>query len=328
MTTPCSAPSPSTPRPSFLRTALGVSLPFARARLLFALGRVDAAFALTTRIKALKIPTRNLDLLRAQCRLKQNSPGEAFEFAKEELRLFPNNAAAERLLTDLRTRFTPTTTYQDAHYRAWVQVIRPYTMVSDDRLWQLFSWAKRICEEDRPGNFAECGVAGGGSSALIAKTIATYSKRPRRLYAFDTFEGMPAPRAEDTHQGVAAADTGWGEGTCAAPMQSLRNICRELAVTDIVVPVQGFFADTLPATRAEMGELAFLHLDGDWYESTRDILVNLYDQVAPGGYMQIDDYGYWEGCRRAIHDFERERGLTFELHNIDGVGHWMTRPQS
>ena len=36
----------------------------------------------------------------------------------------------------------------------------------------------------------------------------------------------------------------------------------------------------------------------------------------------MDDYGFWEGCRQAIHEFEAERKLQFELNKIDSTGVW------
>ena len=90
--------------------------------------------------------------------------------------------------------------------------------------------------------------------------------------------------------------------------------------------MKGLFADTLPAKREEVGPISLLHLDGDWYESTRDILLNLYDVVLVGGYLQADDYGYWEGCRRAIEEFEAERGLRFEKRPVDATGVWFLKP--
>ncbi len=174
-----------------------------------------------------------------------------------------------------------------------------YTMLSEARLYSLFCHAKEICVQNRPGNFVECGVAAGGSSALLACVIKKHSRRPRRLFSFDSFEGMPAPTAEDRHQGQAAEATGWGTGTCSAPESSLRRICTELGVWDIVTPVSGYFQDTLPGMRDKIGMIALLHLDGDWYESTRAILNNLYDRVLDDGFLQVDDYGHWEGCRKA-----------------------------
>src|SRR5438105_11888278 len=110
---------------------------------------------------------------------------------------------------------------------------------------------------------------------------------------------MPAPASLDRHEGQAAGQLGWGTGTCAAPVESLLEVCRKLGVEALVEPVQGFFSETLCLHRDRMGGIACLHMDGDWYDSTYQILANLYDQVVQTGRIQIDDYGFWEGCRRA-----------------------------
>jgi O-methyltransferase len=85
------------------------------------------------------------------------------------------------------------------------------------------------------------------------------------------------------------------------------------------------FADTLPAHRTRVGQIAFLHLDGDWYHSTREILYNLFDAVSAGAPLQVDDYGYWDGSKRAIAEFQHERGPNFQLNQIDGTGVWFLK---
>ena len=69
----------------------------------------------------------------------------------------------------------------------------------------------------------------------------------------------------------------------------------------------GFLVDRI-------GPIAVLRLDGDFYESTRFCLETLYDRVVPGGYVIIDDYGTFEGCRAAVHEFLDSRGLALHLH--------------
>ena len=81
---------------------------------------------------------------------------------------------------------------------------------------------------------------------------------------------------------------------------------------DLVEPIQGLFADTLSAHRARIGQIALLHLDGDWYHSTREILHNLFDAVSVGAPLQVDDYGFWDGCKRAIVEFQHERDGEFQ----------------
>jgi len=285
---------------------------------------LDDVFPWLNRFKAARVPRRNDDYQRAQCFLGKNQPAAALEAVKEELRYFPEHPDAAALLRQLQPA-PAAAAAADPEFVRLLEVIRPYTMLSEARLRSLFTLAKAVCVDNLPGNFVECGVAAGGSSALLAALIARHSTRERRLFACDTFQGMPVPTVEDTHRGQPADQTGWGTGTCAAPQEALQAACRLLDAEKFVEPIQGLFGDTLPVHRARIGPIAFLHMDGDWYSSTRDILVNLFDQVLPGGRIQIDDYGHWEGCQRAVAEFAQERGLRFDLHQIDETGVWMAK---
>jgi hypothetical protein len=51
------------------------------------------------------------------------------------------------------------------------------------------------------------------------------------------------------------------------------------------------------------GDLALLRLDTDWYESTRHELEHLYPRLRPGGVLIVDDYGHFEGARRAVDEY-------------------------
>ncbi|WP_199321251.1 TylF/MycF/NovP-related O-methyltransferase [Microcoleus sp. FACHB-831] len=214
-------------------------------------------------------------------------------------------------------------------FQQLLSAIRPYTLLSEARLFSLYSLAKQICLDDITGNFVECGTCRGGSAALLAFVIKRYSLRPRLLYAFDTFEGMPEPTDVDKHNGIPANDTGLGAGTLKAPiLEGLDLVCRALDVRDIVVPVQGLFSHTLPQSKSEINNIALLHADGDWYELTMDIFNTLFEQVVDDGIIQVDDYGFLEGCRKALHEFERSHGLSFTLRIIDDTGVWFRKEDS
>ena len=106
-----------------------------------------------------------------------------------------------------------------------------------------------------------------------------------------------------------------------------------------VRPVIGYFASSMPKLREELiarGErLAILRLDGDMYDSTVDVLYNLYDLLLPGGYLVVDDFGwpYRErelsyGARDAILDFRHLHGIEDADHampDIDGAAVWWTK---
>ncbi|MFZ4855249.1 MAG: class I SAM-dependent methyltransferase [Desulfuromonadaceae bacterium] len=286
------------------------------------------AFEVLNQAKTLKQPFEGLDYLRALCFLQQNQTGNAVVALREELRFFPKSKDAQELLDKTFEPQQSPAIVVDDEFRNILQVIRPYTMLSDERLYSLFNLAKSICEKNIAGNFVECGVAGGGSSALLAYVIKRYSRLPRKLFAFDSFCGLPQPTSEDSHCGINASECGWGAGTCAAPESSVREACAKLDAENMLTTVKGYFEETLPNMRDWVGMIAFLHLDGDWYDSTRTILRNLYDRLVNDAVLQVDDYGYWDGCRKALHEFEAERNIYFALTKIDATGVWFSKPDT
>ncbi|WP_347272951.1 glycosyltransferase [Candidatus Kuenenia sp.] len=315
------SPKPDERFDSFVKSTINISTQAIKEN------QFEVALRLIVMAKYFKMPVYGLDYTRALSFLGMGQKESVVEALKEELRYFPQNSEAELLLKDIiKTSHTTEPTKYNSEFQELLDTVRPYTMVGEERLLALYQLAKKVCEMDIPGNFVECGVAGGGSSVLLAMVLKRYSKRKRILFSLDSFEGMPVPTEEDIHGGIAADSTGWGTGTCAAPEECVRELFRKLGVLDVVKTVKGYFKDTLPATRNEINHIAFLHMDGDWYESTRDILTNIYDLVDGNGFIQVDDYGYWEGCRKAIHEFEKNKGIHFNIQKIDGTGVWFQRP--
>ena len=79
--------------------------------------------------------------------------------------------------------------------------------------------------------------------------------------------------------------------------------------------VQGPVEETLPKTAPD--RLALLRLDTDWYESTRHELVHLYPRLVDGGVLIVDDYGHWEGCRRAVDEYFAAEADPVLLSRVD-----------
>jgi hypothetical protein len=203
-----------------------------------------------------------------------------------------------------------------------------YSMCGRARLHNLYYGALRAAALYPEANFVDCGVAAGGSSAVLAAALAaSQGCSSRRVYCFDTFKGLPPPGEHDSRGGQNAADLGWGEGTCAADASSLLAVCRELGIEDRVVPVKGLFEITIPKWSDEIGPIACLHMDGDWYESTHQILEGFYQHILPQGIIQIDDYGYWDGCRKAVHEYFASNRLHINPHVIDSTGVWLLKSE-
>jgi hypothetical protein len=210
--------------------------------------------------------------------------------------------------------------------------VLPYTMCTRERLANAYDLAFEAGRRGVPGALVECGVFKGGCSAVMAAGAAR-SGVQRISWLFDSFEGLPEPTAQDGEEATVFAD-GRSGGKLAAidrNVASQRDVeelfFEKLAMDrDRVRIVQGWFQETLPAMREAIGPVAVLRLDADWYESTRCCLEQLYDAVVPGGYVILDDYGRWEGCRRAWDEFAAERRLAAELHWVDAAGVWLAKP--
>jgi len=280
--------------------------------------------------KSLKCPIKNLDLIRAKLFIHMDELGGAKECCREELRFFPDNEEARYILKQAEQILLERALEQiSPDFEEFYRQIVTYTMVGPKRLQSLYTNAQKICDAGIAGNFVETGVAGGGTSALLAHVIKQNMAHnsERKLFCCDSFEGMPNPTEYDMNvHGILANDTGWGAGTCAAPESSLQEICKKLDVDDVIHIVKGYFEDTIVEHKLAMGNIALLHMDGDWYSSTKTVIENLYDQLVSGAYVQIDDYYSWQGCKKAIDEFFVSRNLSIKLGTIDAEGAYFYKP--
>ncbi|MEK7124198.1 MAG: TylF/MycF/NovP-related O-methyltransferase [Patescibacteria group bacterium] len=202
----------------------------------------------------------------------------------------------------------------------------PYTMAGYKRLSNAYELASLVHKNDIKGDFAECGVWKGGTAASMA-FVAEKLKSGRKTWLFDSFEGLPEPTKEDgdlakTYSGNRTEGKMESIDKCVGPLEDAKKIFFEILKLNEknVVIKKGWFRDTLPVSKNEIGKIAILRLDGDWYESTKVCLDNLYDKVASGGYIIIDDYGHWEGAKKATDEFLAKKGIKPDLVKIDYTG--------
>jgi O-methyltransferase len=185
--------------------------------------------------------------------------------------------------------------------------VMPASLVGASGLEATFDAASELVQNGIPGDFVECGVARGGCAALMA-TVAATDSRGRRMWLFDSFEGLPSPTSDD--YGSDQTSTGKHirplvRGSCLGTKDQVEALLfsRFGFSKDSISLIQGWFQDTLPSYRERIGQIALLRIDGDWYESTMCCLDNLYDNVTLGGCIIIDDYGVCFGCKKAVHEF-------------------------
>ncbi len=199
--------------------------------------------------------------------------------------------------------------------------VRPYTAVFVPRLAALYTLGRDIEYRAIPGDIVECGVYNGGSSALVASVCCRAPDSGRRIWLFDSFEGLPQPTERD---GAAAQSCGWW---CHGHMENVRRIHDTLDVpVERRILVKGWFHETFPTV--DIPRIALLHIDADWYDSVKLCLERFYDNVQPGGYVVIDDYGHWEGCRLATDEFMISRDIQAPLVTVDYTGRYFMKPAS
>lgn len=200
------------------------------------------------------------------------------------------------------------------------------TLVSKPRLLLSAQLALTVLIKGVPGDFVETGTYQGGSCIVLGKALerhapgwsnSTSQGSTRRLWAADSFQGLPAPVEQDTG---GRGKTG-AQGLYSTTLDTFKANLHKFKLDGHLQAgrlqiLQGWFNETLPAAPVE--RIAFLRLDGDLYVSTRDALEALYDRVSPGGLIYIDDYGAFTGCQRAVDEFRQQRGITSPL-NIQPV---------
>ena len=205
---------------------------------------------------------------------------------------------------------------------------RNYTMTSWERLYGLYSAVRYIVRANIPGDFLECGVWRGGSMMMVALTLLALDRTDRRLLLFDTFEGLPKPdEALDVDIWGNRGIDGWrphkktdqSSDWAYASVEKVRaNMESTGYPMDQVFFVKGMVEETLPAKAPEA--IALLRLDTDWYSSTRHELEQLYPRLSKNGALILDDYGHFQGARKATDEYLKTLDKPPLLIRVDYAG--------
>jgi O-methyltransferase/8-demethyl-8-(2,3-dimethoxy-alpha-L-rhamnosyl)tetracenomycin-C 4'-O-methyltransferase len=194
-----------------------------------------------------------------------------------------------------------------------------HTMVGVHRLQNVRELAQRVIDEKIPGDFMETGVWRGGCCILMRGVLAASGIKDRKVYAADSFAGLPPPNPE-----LYPQDKGWNlheHKELAISLEQVKdNFSRYGLLDEQVVFVKGLFNDTLPSLQA--GPFSLIRLDGDLYESTYVALEALYPKLSPRGFVIIDDYKLILPCQQAVTDYRARMGITAPVHDVDWNAIW------
>ena len=206
-------------------------------------------------------------------------------------------------------------------------VVKPYTMTSPERVNALIDAVHYVAANNIAGAMVECGVWKGGSAMAMMLTLKKFGDESRDFYLYDTYAGMSAPSDADiSFQGDHAYEefsklkisediSGW----CLSPLEEVKQNAFSTGYNkDKIHFIKGKVEDTIPENIPQ--SISILRLDTDFYESTKHELIHLFPLLQPSGVLIIDDYGHWEGSRKAVDEYISENNIRILLNRIDYTG--------
>ncbi len=228
----------------------------------------------------------NLGAIRRFNAQQDPSPWPGYQLRRNR----PRNPS-ERTIPDgdlYRPLFSPW--FGHGEFGRYYALAAPKTLVSPDRcyvLWILLRQALNLS-----GDIWECGVYKGGTAAMMAALLRDSAQTGKKLFLFDTFQGMPETDAQkDLHQKGDFRDT------------SVEAVRAYVGAGQLCVLRPGFIPDTFAGL--ESATIAFAHVDLDIYRSILDCLDFVWPRLTLGGFIVFDDYGFpsCPGARAAVDEF-------------------------
>ncbi len=196
----------------------------------------------------------------------------------------------------------------------------PYTQLHYAGLCQMKDVIDDINRRKVAGALVELGCGRGGCGAFMARMLWRSGKL-REIHLFDSFEGLSDPAVEDRTGSKKIAEK-IQKGYLQVPEESVYEAL-QVVPEDVRTHVhlhKGWFEQTVPQAKHDVGPIAVLRLDADLYEPTLFSLRELYDAVVPGGYIVIDDYKNWIGARKALFEFFCEKNISPYVQEYPGGG--------
>lgn len=201
---------------------------------------------------------------------------------------------------------------------------KEYTFTSIEPMYALYQAVKYIVQNNIEGDLVECGVWKGGSAMLIAETLKYYGDTNRKIYLYDTYEGMSEPTTKDIDFRGDTAEKlldkfDKEEQKSVWCYCSIEEVKSNLYLTNYpkenLFFIKGKVEETIPKTIPS--KISLLRLDTDWYESTYHEFLHLYPLLSTQGVLIIDDYGHWKGAREATDRYFKEHNIQMLLNRID-----------
>ncbi len=209
--------------------------------------------------------------------------------------------------------------HYDLQQAAWKidPLARPLSLLTKGQLDLIEKVSVALQQRGVPGDFLEAGIWRGGAVIVMRALIDTYEMGDRRVFAADSFAGIPQ-NVKGRNDPVDLWKDRW-----IAPLDEVRqNIARFGLLDDKIQFVVGFFADSLKSLSEE--RFALIRLDSDSYDSVETSLEYLYPLLSKGGVVILDDW-HLDGCKAAVADYRQRYGIDDKIYIFDGNAYWTKR---
>jgi hypothetical protein len=200
-----------------------------------------------------------------------------------------------------------------------INAVKPYTMVSTERLTQLLNAVEHIVNNNIDGDFIEIGVWKGGCIMAICLKLIQLNKTNKKIFLYDTFQGMSEAEDIDVDLCGETAKNWLKTNDCIASIDEVKiNVENTGYPKDLIFYKIGNILETnileIPKN------ISLLRLDTDWYNTTKFELENFEPNVCKKGIIIIDDYGHWKGSKKATDEYIDKKQINLNI--IDYTGVW------
>lgn len=181
------------------------------------------------------------------------------------------------------------------------------TYLNAMRMASLLREIRRINECRVEGDFAEFGMALGGSAIVIAS-----NRQDRRFSGYDLFGQIPAPGprdGDDAHSRYKVISEGRSSGLGGQQYYGYESDLYSKVVGTFsrygltvdqknIILHKGLFEETFSSNSD--ARIALAHIDCDWYDPVYYCVRQISPILTAGGAILVDDFNDYAGCHDAV----------------------------
>jgi O-methyltransferase len=196
-------------------------------------------------------------------------------------------------------------------------LLTKYSIISDqiDRqaMTVVLRELEKTLEQGMAGDIAEFGCYIGTTSIFIRRLMdGLKQSSSRKFYAYDSFEGLPDKTTADG----SSAGVEFKAGVLSISKKQFLKTFQKTGLTTPIT-IKAWFKDLTAEQLPD--KLAYVFLDGDFYQSIIDSLKLVWPRLTQGGTITVDDYNRaaLPGVTLAVSEFFQGKNIIF--HHEHGI---------